>query len=231
MLFVAELGLNHNGNFDLACELMRQAKWAGADIVKLQLGWRCKEGEMNRIDEAAMDKFFAYAKYLDIELMFSIISEEAFELIKKYPVNRYKVASRTVRDNLDMVQRIVMEGKETIISLGMWDKPVEPIIATNVKYLWCKSLYPTYPWQMTDMPKKFNDGISKYSGYSDHTLGIEAALIAISRGAEIIEKHFTLDKSDTTIRDHTLSATPEEFKTMVDLGRAMNRYIRLERKE
>lgn len=224
MLFIAELGLNHNGNFDLVCELMRQAKLTGADIVKLQLGWRCKEGEMNRIDEAAMDKFFKYADYLGIELMFSIINEEAFELIKKYPVKRYKVASRTVKDNLDMVQRIVLEGKETIISLGMWDSPVEPIIATNVKYLWCKSKYPAYPWDMTDMPKNFKGSI--YAGYSDHTLGIEAALMAITRGAEIIEKHFTLDKSDTTIRDHTLSATPEEFKQMVNLGRAINRYIK-----
>ena len=50
-----------------------------------------------------------------------------------------------------------------------------------------------------------------YIGYSDHCLGISNCLLAISRGAKIIEKHFTLDKSDTTIRDHTLSATPDEF--------------------
>ena len=226
MLFIAELGLNHNGNFDLVCEMMRQAKMAGADIVKLQLGWRCKEGEINRIDEAAMDKFFKYVDHLGIELMFSIISEEAFELIKKYPVKRYKVASRTVKDNMDLVTRIVLEGKETIISLGMWDKPGQPIISFdgNVKYLWCKSKYPAYPWDMTDMPKNFMGSI--YAGYSDHTLGIESALIAISRGAEIIEKHFTLDKSDTTIRDHTLSATPDEFKQMVNLGRAIHRYVK-----
>ena len=40
MLFVAEIGLNHNGNFDLACEMIRQAKYAGADIAKFQCGWR-----------------------------------------------------------------------------------------------------------------------------------------------------------------------------------------------
>lgn len=44
-------------------------------------------------------------------------------------------------------------------------------------------------------------------------------LLAISRGASVIEKHFTLDKSDQTIRDHTLSATPEEFENMTKIGR------------
>ena len=42
--------------------------------------------------------------------------------------------------------------------------------------------------------------------------------MAISRGARVIEKHFTLDKSDTTIRDHALSATPREFRQLVQLG-------------
>jgi len=52
-------------------------------------------------------------------------------------------------------------------------------------------------------------------------------LIAISRGSKIIEKHFTLDKSDTTIRDHALSALPDEFKTMVQIGRDISRKIKL----
>ena len=64
-------------------------------------------------------------------------------------------------------------------------------------------------------------------GYSDHTLGIETCLIAISRGALLIEKHFTLDKSDTTIRDHVLSATPDEFKNMTILGKEINKLIKL----
>ena len=57
-----------------------------------------------------------------------------------------------------------------------------------------------------------------YYGYSDHSIGIETPILAI-RGAKIIEKHFTLDKSSTIIRDHSLSATPEEFRQMVNIGR------------
>ena len=66
---------------------------------------------------------------------------------------------------------------------------------------------------------------SFFSGFSDHTIGIDACLLAISRGAEVIEKHFTLDKSNTTIRDHALSATPEEFRSLVNIGREINKKI------
>ena len=50
-------------------------------------------------------------------------------------------------------------------------------------------------------------------------------LVAISRGAKVIEKHFTLDKSSTVVRDHVLSATPDEFKDLVDIGREINKKI------
>ena len=108
----------------------------------------------------------------------------------------------------------------------MWDKDQPPLKKTEkIKYLWCKSKYPAEPWDLIDLPKDFKNSI--YDGYSDHSIGIETPLIAIARGAKIIEKHFTLDKSDTTIRDHALSATPDEFKTMVHIGRDIARKIEL----
>jgi N,N'-diacetyllegionaminate synthase len=113
-------------------------------------------------------------------------------------------------------------GKPTFLSLGMWEEEELPFTDfDNITYLWCKSLYPTYPWDLTDLPKSFFD--TPMSGYSDHSVGIEIALTAIARGAGIVEKHFTLDKSDTTIRDHSLSATPDEFRTMVNLGRNIHK--------
>ena len=51
--------------------------------------------------------------------------------------------------------------------------------------------------------------------------------MAITRGASVIEKHFTLDKSDTTIRDHALSSTPSEFKNLVRLGRLIKKNLNL----
>ena len=82
MLFVAEIGLNHNGNFGLAFELIRQSKLAGADIVKFQLGWRGKKGELNYIDEVILQDLIKWSNYFDIELMFSIFTEEAWDLMK-----------------------------------------------------------------------------------------------------------------------------------------------------
>ena len=57
MLFVAEIGLNHDGNFNLAYELIRQAREAGADVAKFQFGWRNKPDEINFIDRARAVRF------------------------------------------------------------------------------------------------------------------------------------------------------------------------------
>jgi sialic acid synthase SpsE len=226
MIFIAEVGLNHNGNLDLAGELIKQAKLAGADIVKFQLGWRGLEGELNYIDEDKLKKLRDWADYYSIELMFSIFNKEAFALSKKIELKRYKIASRTVIDDPILVSKILKEGKETFLSLGMWKEDELPFKEfTNVRYLWCKSEYPTLPWNLKDFPKNFIG--SSFAGYSDHTIGIEVALMAISRGAEVIERHLTLDKSDSTIRDHVLSSTPDEFKLMVNLGRNLNKNLHL----
>lgn len=226
MKFIAEIGLNHNGNFDLAYELMRQAKLAGADIAKFQLGWRHKPEEINHITPEILAQLKRWSEYLEIELMFSIFTLEAYNLIKPFNLTRYKIASRTVKDCPELVRLIVSEEKPTIISLGMWEGPALPCdTAPNVSYLWCRSKYPCEPWDLVGLPKEFNG--STYHGYSDHTIGIDSALLAIARGATIIEKHFTLDKSDTTIRDHALSATPEEFRQMVLLGHDIYRKLQL----
>ena len=228
MLFIAEIGMNHNGNFGLLYELIRKAKEADADIAKFQLGWRWKEGEINQITPEVVEQIIRISAFYGIEPMFSLITRDAFEMAKPFNFNRYKVASRTVRDDLDLVTDIVNEGKETFVSLGMWDGGETMPLGQdheNVRYLFCKSLYPTAPWEITDLPKDFD--ASPYHGYSDHTVGIETALIAITRGARILEKHFTLDKSDTTIRDHAVSATPEEFGQLVALGRGIRRCLDL----
>ena len=226
MLFIAEIGLNHNGNFGLAFEMIRQAKQVDADIAKFQLGWRCGEGEINQITPEILVRIIRWCDHVGIEPMVSLITPAAYEMARPLNFRRYKVASRTVKENLPLVQEIVAEGKETFVSLGMWEGDGMPLSeAENVRYLWCCAKYPAEPWDLTNLPKDFTD--SPYDGFSDHSLGIETALLAISRGAEVIEKHFTLDKSDTTIRDHALSATPEEFAELTRLGRAIHRNLKI----
>jgi sialic acid synthase SpsE len=225
MLFIAEIGLNHNGNFDLCFEMIKQAKYAGADVAKFQLGWRDGPDEINQLDLPRLEKLKEWCEYFEIEFMSSIITPEAFKLIRKVNPNRYKVASRTLKDNPDLAGAIVAEGKETIVSLGMWEGDTLPFDSPNVRYLWCKSCYPAEPKDLVGLPKNFTD--SPYWGYSDHSIGIETALLAIARGAQCIEKHFTLDKSSVVIRDHALSSTPDEFAMMVNIGRDIAKKLAL----
>ena len=225
MIFISEVGMNYNNNFNLCYELIRQSKLSGANIVKFQLGWRDGKDEINNIDEAKISQLYKWASYFEIDLMFSVLKKESLDLIKKFKPNRIKVASKTLKEDLNLAEQIVNLKIETFMSLGMWDdKENLPFKEKNIKYLWCKSEYPTFIEHLKGFPKNFEDPIV---GYSDHCIGIEACLIAISRGAKIIEKHFTLDKSENIIRDHALSATPEEFRQLVNLGVDIEKKINL----
>ncbi|MCL9781553.1 N-acetylneuraminate synthase family protein [Vibrio sp. S4M6] len=228
LTFIAEIGLNHNGNFGLLPELIRQASLAGADIAKFQLGWRAGEGEMNQLTKKELKVIVDACEYYGVEPMFSIFTEEALETIKTfdYDFTHYKIASRTVVDNPELVEKVLDEGKETFVSLGFWDREGLPFEnRDNLNYLFCISKYPCLPNDIKNFPEDFSS--SPYIGYSDHTIGTEAVLLAVARGAKVIEKHFTLDKSDTTIRDHALSTTPDEFGEMVKNARAISRLLDL----
>lgn len=227
MLFVAEIGLNHDGSFDLAYELIRQAKLAGADIAKFQFGWRDKPGEINVIDRELASRLKDWCEYWGIEMLASLITEDALGLAQHIGMRRYKIASRTVVDDPGLCKRILAEGRETFVSLGMWEgkefpfgKPGE---RPNLRYIYCRSKYPTYPRDLRGFPERF--GSDGYHGYSDHLHGIEACLLAVARGARYIEKHFTLNKTSQVIRDHVLSATPEEFRQLTQLGRPLARLV------
>ena len=227
MIFISEIGLNHNGNFDLCYELIKQSKNSGANIVKFQLGWKSKSNEINFLDKKRIIQLINWAKYFEIDIMFSVFHDDALRMLKPFlnKNSRIKIASRTVIDNPILVRKIIKMNLETIISLGMWNKKTLPFLKKKkIKYLWCKSTYPNSINDLKKFPKVFNNKL--FDGFSDHTIGIETALIAISRGANIIEKHFTLDKSNTTIRDHTLSSTPEEFQNLVEIGNDINRKIK-----
>ncbi len=226
MIFISEIGLNYNANF-LNCEkLIQKSKWAGADIAKFQLGWKGKKDEINHLDYERVSQLFKWGEKYEIEIMFSIFNKEALEMIKKFPVKRFKIASRTLLDEPSLCEEIISLNKETFVSLGMWqDKTNLPYQNKNIKYLWCKSSYPTSDEELKLLPKSFLN--KEIVGYSDHSIGIESALIAITRGAQVIEKHFTLDKKSNFIRDHSLSAEPDDFKQLTILGKEISKKVNL----
>ncbi len=229
MQFISEIGLNYNNNFNLCYELIKQSKFSGADIVKFQLGWKGKPDEINFLDFERLTKLHDWADYFEVPIMFSIFNNDSLDLIKKFNPKRIKIASRTLVDDLDLCKKILDLDIETFISLGMWDEKKDLPFPKkdNINYLWCKSTYPNSLEDLKNLPKKFSNEHSKpITGFSDHSIGIETALIAISRGADVIEKHFTLDKSNTFIRDHALSASPEEFKLLTTLGKEISKKIK-----
>ena len=90
MIFIAEIGLNHNGNLDLCHELIRQAKWAGADTAKFQLGWRAKKDEIKQFQLVLYKKFFSQQYNIpieDIDIEFFIVKRKIWE-DTEYPMSR-----------------------------------------------------------------------------------------------------------------------------------------------
>ena len=111
-------------------------------------------------------------------------------------------------DDLNIASVTANDKKELINTINLWADA------------WSDQNVPQY---LISYSKEFNVPV----GYSDHTLGTISAAAACAIGACMIEKHFTLDKSNTTIRDHALSATPEEFRQMVNLGQDIKRKINI----
>lgn len=223
MRFVAEIGLNYEGNLDLAREMIRQARWAGADVAKFQFGWRSGPGEINALDPDRIRKLQETCEHWGIELSASLITPEALGWARQAQLKHYKIASRTVVDRPDLCRKILADGKLTYVSLGMWNQDGFPFgpPGPQLRYLYCRSKYPTDLSDLTGFPDQFSP--EGYFGYSDHCLDTSVCLLAIARGAQLIEKHFTLNKASTSIRDHVLSATPDEFRRMVEEGRGLAR--------
>lgn len=225
MKIVAEIGLNYDANLNLAFEMVRAAKLTGVDAVKFQFGWRGKKDEMNYIDIERATRLKSWCDYMEIEMFASIFNKEGLELAKQIDIPIYKIASITVQDNFELCKEIIAEGKPTYVSLGRWNQEGYPFVGKNVYNIYVKPLYPTFPQDLKDMPKTFNTG--GFYGYSDHTYGTEACILAISRGAQYIEKHFTLNKTSQVIRDHVSSATPAEFSELVRVGKPLARLLKV----
>ena len=198
VLIISEIAPQHMGSMNEIKRMILQSKLGGADIVKVQL-YDSKKlwGDSQRVYlDTSMQELKEMKSFCDnngIELTASIFDEEKLEWCEKIGFKRYKIASRTIKEDNKLCQKIISTNKEVIASLGMYDyeKHGVPFKSDKVKYLYCVAKYPTQLYEIK-MPS-FDNSI--FSGFSDHTVGIEACLFAISRGAKIIEKHFSNNKS------------------------------------
>ena len=211
--FVAEIGSMHEGSPALACEMARLAKWAGADIFKMQLGWP-KDDPVRHVSYEFAGAVADYCRLIGIEFMASIWSEAGLDIAQSVGMKRFKIAHQMADDPL--VEKVLLGGAETFVSVTTPIDHERPW-RHNVRWIFTTDQYPTL--KVEGMPPSFH----RYYGYSDHTHGIETCLLAVARGARYIEKHFTLNKVPTSVRDNPFSASPEELKTLVEIGRPLSR--------
>lgn len=170
----------------------------------------------------AFKELKAYAESKGIGFMSTPFDLYSIEYLASIDVDMLKIPSGEIT-NLPYLEKIAAYGKPIILSTGMSSmeeiRNAVSILRENgcgeISILHCNTQYPT-PYEdvnlraMESLKKEFNVRV----GYSDHTLGIEVPIAAVALGAEIIEKHFTLDKNMEG-PDHKASLEPEELKAMV----------------
>lgn len=240
---IAEIGNNHNGSLELAKKLIDLAVESGADCAKFQMrNLRSLYRNAGNANDVSEDLGSQYT--LDLLSRFQLDPEEMFAafnycegrniiplctpwdleslfLLEEYGMQAYKVASADL-NNHDLLVALAKTGKPLICSTGMSTEQ-EIIEATALLkrlgamyvLLHCNS---TYPAPFKDVNLAYLDRLREISecpvGYSGHERGINVALAAVAKGAKVIEKHFTLDKSMEG-NDHKVSLLPEEFTAMV----------------
>lgn len=169
------------------------------------------------------EELFRVAKEEGLECFSSPFDFSAVDFLEKFDPPAYKIASFEITD-IPLIEYVASKGKPVIISTGIAEKEdidlaVETIKAAgnddNIIILKCTSSYPA-PIEEANlsMIQRFSKDYAVLSGLSDHTLGIEAPVVAVSQGAKVIEKHFILDRS-VGGPDASFSLNEKEFTLMV----------------
>ena len=235
---IAESGSNHEGSIDDAVQLIREASKSGANAVKFQSFTlktlfahkeytkilKIPENALDNVDDIVLKKEWYETLYKEanknkIILMSTPFSVEAVDDMDKY-VPIYKIASCDI-DNIPLLRKVASTKKPVILSTGLaTNKDIKNalnILKNNeVALLHCSVEYPT-PLEnarlnrIVVMNKLFKKNII---GYSDHTIGIDAPIIAYTLGAKIIEKHFTITPEKKS-GDHIISLDTNSMKEMI----------------
>lgn len=244
VVVVAEIGNNHEGDVELASRLVALAADCGADAVKVQSfrtadfvspseterfarlrRFELTPGEFERLATEAHRRGLAFVVTpLDLGTVDDLAPV----------VDAFKIASSDITF-YPLIERIVATGKPMVLSTGLSDlaetqRAVEMIgrqlaggrsLADSLAVLHCVTAYPVPDGEVNlNAIGALRRALGVEVGYSDHAVGIEAAVLAVAAGATIIEKHFTIDHHHSDFRDHQLSADPEELRELTRRVRA-----------
>lgn len=229
VMYIAEVGSNHEGNFSEAKKLVKNACKSKADVVKLQIF-----SPENMVSKKYDEKRFKHFKNLqltekqNLELLSiiksykkktsaSIWDTDQVDIFKK-KIDIFKIGSGDIH-NFQIIKKILITRKPIIISTGLCNfedikATYEFIKKTDYNYiknkklaiLHCNTAYPT-PFKDSNLGTIdfFKKNFDLTIGYSDHTIGDEVLFFSYLAGARIIEKHFSNDVKKKTFRDHAIS--------------------------
>jgi N,N'-diacetyllegionaminate synthase len=237
---VAEIGGNHNGEPEIAYRLVEEAAKAGASAVKFQT-YKAETLVHPSVEPVPIVKKFydtQLARFKGLELEWEVY-ERIFEQCRELGIHflttpfdleilermtphmpAVKIASGDLTYH-DLIIAAAATGKPVLLSTGM--ATIDEVLeASNLipqaqrAVLHCASIYPL-PDEKANLAaiSTMIDALpNSLIGYSDHTLGSEACVAAVALGARTIEKHFTLDTTQTP-GDHVLSLDPEGLKNLM----------------
>ena len=245
--FIAEAGLNHNGQIDIAKKMIDDAYNAGADAIKFQtyksenfLSESSEYFDFFKNVELTFEDFETLKKYADncgITFLSTPFDFQSADFLEKIGVSAFKIASSDLT-NIPLITHIAKMNLPMIIStgLGTLDEVDEAVNVCKsignekIAILHCVADYPANPEEtnldaIITMKEKYQFPI----GYSDNGESTIVDEVAVSLGANIIEKHFTLNTNQVG-PDHKSSLDPIKFKNMVLNIRQVERAIGIENK-
>ena len=242
---IAEACINHEGDINIAKQMVHMAHAMGSDCIKFQIHvldnemlretpqsdnfeeplWDTLERTNLTLDEHI--KLMELCNNLGILYLCTPFSKEGTDILEDIGVDFYKTGSGEMT-NLPLIEYIAKKGKPMIISTGMSniDEVQETVdlvksIGTPLIITHCTSAYPC-PYNRINlgMIPKYQQRFGIPIGLSDHSIGIYTSLGAVAMGAAVIEKHFTLDKMQKG-PDHPSSIEPYELGELVKGTRAI----------
>ena len=233
IFIVAEIANTHEGSADVARVMIDRIKSTGVDAVKFQL--HIPEAEML----SSHPKFFTqgkralsidalaglkkYAESSGLYFLCTPFSREAADQLEMIGVDAFKIGSGEMTDS-SFIKYVAKKNKPMIISTGMstWNEVTDMVdwvesYGTPFMLLHCVSIYPPdYCHLNLGVIPKMKNRYDVPVGLSDHTAEIFSAIAAVPYGASLIEKHYTLNRSQIGTSDHKVSLEPHEFSMLVD---------------
>lgn len=243
-IIIAEAGVNHNGDMDLAKRLIDEAKNAGADYVKFQTAVDCTskyapKAEYQKretgADESQLEmalklrlrldqhlELYEYCNEVGISYLSTAFDIDSVHFLDSLDLPFWKIPSGEIT-NLPYLIEIAKTKKPIVLSTGMAElNEIEDAIkilrnngSGDITVLQCHTEYPT---EMQNVNLRAMETLKNTFnvpvGLSDHSIGIEVPIAAVAMGATVIEKHFTLNRNMSG-PDHKASIEPQQLKSMV----------------